>query len=82
MARLSLATRKIARRKKYLAMFSFWLSVMHLVNWFWLIVAILIDHQVKSKILKSTYEYDFFERRKYMHKAVYASDDVCINTSY
>lgn len=81
MARLSLATRKMARRRKIIAMFSFWLNVTHLINWFWLIISTLVEHHIRSMTLRRTYEYDFFERRKYIDKAIYASDTVCINTT-
>lgn len=77
MENLSLVT----RRKKCIAMFQFWLSIMQLVNLFWLMVAKRVENHVKSRSLRSIYEYDFFDRRKYINKVIYLSDNICIDTT-
>ncbi|KAK6134034.1 hypothetical protein DH2020_032213 [Rehmannia glutinosa] len=79
MARLTLTTRKLARRKKYMTVLAYWLSIVQLVNWFWLIVLKFLENQNISISLRPMYQYNFYERRKYIQKVIYASDSVCKN---
>ncbi|KAI3463778.1 hypothetical protein Pfo_020441 [Paulownia fortunei] len=52
---------------------------MHLVNWFWLIVLKFIENHNKSISLRPMYQYNFYERRKYIQKIIYVSDTfVCL----
>ncbi|XP_057778460.1 protein ALP1-like isoform X1 [Salvia miltiorrhiza] len=72
MARLNVSL----RRKRYIAMCSLWLSIMQLVNWFWIVFKHLENHARRIS-LRDRYQYNFFERRKYMNKIIYVSDSVC-----
>lgn len=79
MARLSLTTTKLERRKKYIAMLTFWLSIMQLMNWFWIIVLKFSENHIKHNKLRSMYQHNFYKRRKYIENIIYANDGVCIN---
>lgn len=78
MARLDLAA---TRRKRNIALLSFWLSMMQLTNWFWLIVVKHVEYRVNSMNLRPRYQYAFYERREYINKIIYASDSACRNTT-
>ncbi|XP_012842536.1 PREDICTED: putative nuclease HARBI1 [Erythranthe guttata] len=77
MPRLNLSTKKLARRKKYIAMLSFWSSIMQLVHWFWHIALRYMENHTRSISLRPMYQYNFFEKRKYMQKIIYKSDRNC-----
>ncbi|KAH6767549.1 hypothetical protein C2S52_018532 [Perilla frutescens var. hirtella] len=66
MAGLDLATRQSWRRKKCIAMLSLWLSTMHLLSWFWIIV---VKHAVEHHVLSGNEEVRNQKKRK--RSAVY-----------
>uniref|UniRef100_A0A5B7B2I9 Uncharacterized protein n=1 Tax=Davidia involucrata TaxID=16924 RepID=A0A5B7B2I9_DAVIN len=78
MARLTLATRKLMRRRKWITMLSHWLNILHLVSWYFQLLLKIVEVHVRKHSLKAIYGNNFFKRRETMFQLVYESDVTCI----
>ena len=76
MARLKINRRK--RTKKLAAFSTLWIEIISLVNWYFQLVNTIIAIHVFMFRARRPYKLLHPERKEYMHRLVYESDDTCL----
>uniref|UniRef100_A0A5B7AZZ1 DUF8040 domain-containing protein n=1 Tax=Davidia involucrata TaxID=16924 RepID=A0A5B7AZZ1_DAVIN len=77
MARLSLAMRKLMRKRKLVTVL-YLLKIFHILNWFFQSLFKIVEAHVRNYSLKARYYNSFYKRRETMYRLVYESDVTCI----
>jgi hypothetical protein len=78
MARLSLATRNMIRKRKLVLVLMFWLDMLHVVSMFFQLLCFVVENHFRKKSLRAKYGHDFHLRRGELHRLCYESDTTCI----
>ncbi|GLT76808.1 hypothetical protein SLA2020_484460 [Shorea laevis] len=77
MARLSLATRNMIKKRKLASVLMLWLDMLSVISMFFQLLCIMVEYRIRKKSLRSRYFNDFYLRRGELHRLIYESDESC-----
>lgn len=77
MARLSLTTKDMIKKKKLTSVLMFWLDMLSVVITFFELLCVMVEYRIRKKSLRARYVIDFYSRQGDIHRLIYESDETC-----
>jgi hypothetical protein len=76
MARLSLTTRDMIKKKKLTSVLMFWLDMLSVVIALFELLCVM-EYRMRKKSLRARYVIDFYSRKGDIRRLIYESDEIC-----